>query len=333
MIGRLWAVWQAAISEREPGTALALVRIGVGLAVAGDLAVFAGSGGMALMWGDMRDTAEGFRTFSEGGLLGWLGGARWETVQRLSLVTGLAALLMAAGLWPGAMAFIALQGCIALYGINPMVGGGHDRVATNALWLLCWAQSGQTLSAGCRWRTRQATGGGRWRDDTPIPAWPRWLMILQLCLIYTTTGVQKLSPEWMPWGGLRAVYNMLLVPIWARWDLAPWLGFAGPLLMAATAISLLWEVSFGLVGLWLVRRWWRERYGIASGIASEAQTGLRDLRTGYAALGALFHLTLWGLTSLGPFSPLMLALYPALFRQQDWHGRTDQGMKAPSTTS
>ena len=73
-----------------------------------------------------------------------------------------------------------------------------------------------------------------------------------------------------------------------------------------------------------MRRWWRERHGAAPGV----QGGLRDLRTGYAAVGALFHLTLWGLTSLGPFSPLMLALYPALFRPQDWP-QADQGMPGP----
>lgn len=193
------------------------------------------------------------------------------------------------------MALLALQGSLALFGLNAMAGGGHDRMISNALWLLVLADSGRTLSVACRWRT------GSWLDSTPVPAWPRQMFILQLVVIYTATGLQKLAPEWFFWGDLRAVHNMLLSPAWARYDLAPYLGWLSPLTQGATLLTWLWESTFFLI-------YWRRH----------------DLRRIYVPLGVCFHLGLWILADLGPFSAISLALYPCFFRPEEiwraWRG-------------
>ncbi|MFO0004418.1 MAG: HTTM domain-containing protein, partial [bacterium] len=94
--------------------------------------------------------------------------------------------------------------------MHPFAGGGHDRLFTNALFLLLLSPAGATLSLDARRRT------GSFVDPSPRPAWTRTLLVFQLCVVYLVTGVQKLGSEWFPWGGASAVYYALLTPSWAR---------------------------------------------------------------------------------------------------------------------
>jgi hypothetical protein len=110
-----------------------------------------------------------------------------------------------------------------------------------------------------------------------------------------------MAPEWFPWGRCLAVYNMLLTPEWARYDLAPVLGHVAPLAQVASVATQLWECTFWAVGLELVRRGRPGR-----------------VRTVYALLGVTFHVGLALLTELGPFSWISLALYPALVTPDEW---------------
>ena len=299
LIGRLWISWIQLLKRQEDALSLALVRVGVGLVVLEDLFSTWSSGALPLIWGDLKDTPEGFRVIHSE-RLSWLGG-HYQQVTMLSAVTVLMALLLVLGVAARFSAFFCLQGCITLYQLNPAAGGGHDRVITNALWLLVLADSGRTLSVSARWRT------GQWRDPAPVAAWPRYLMVGQLILMYTATGLQKLSPEWFPWGGWQAVYNMLLVPAWARFDLAPVLGRLGPLTQLSTACTWAWESSFWMVGVWLLQR----------GLDRPGHLRRLDLRSLYAMLGLSFHLGLLILTDLGPFSLICLSLYPSLYHPDE----------------
>jgi hypothetical protein len=293
-----WDQWLSLLDKKEEGTSLALFRILVGLVVLCDLGNSWIHGAIPLIWGDVRSTPEGFRKVHSGYLFNLLG-SDFSTVQVVISITALGAGFLTLGVFSRISAFITLQGCIAIYGLNAMAGGGHDRMITNALWLLVLAKSAQTFSLSCRVRT------GSWWDTTLVPAWPRYLVILQLIAIYTTTGLQKMAPEWFPWGGYRAVYNMLLTTAWARYDLSPYLGWLSPLTMGATATTWLWESTFWVVGIYL----WKQ-----------GQPGLwsrYDLRTLYAGLGVLFHGGLWLLADLGPFSAISLALYPCLFSPRE----------------
>jgi hypothetical protein len=299
---KYWSQWVSLLRTQESGTSLALFRMAVGLVVAWDLGGSAWRGVLPLIWGDSRETPEAFRHIHAGWLFHALGGAQFQTVESVLGLSFCAAILLALGLFPRLMAMMTLQGCMALYDLNAMAGGGHDRVISNALWILVLADSGQSLSLNCRWKT------GRWRSDTLVMAWPRYLVILQLILMYSTTGLQKLAPEWFFWGDLRAVYNMLLVPNWLRYDLAPILGWLAPLTQLATLSTWIWECSFFMVGLSLLarnapERWprWLSRY---------------DWRHLYAMMGIGFHVGLALLANLGPFSAISLALYPCLYRPE-----------------
>lgn len=290
----VWARWSTFWAQREAGTSLALTRIAVGGVVASDLAWNQLSGATALMWGEVGDTPEGFRHFTEGGLFGALGGAHYGTVVAVLWGTVAAATLLAVGIFPRFAAFVALQGCIALFHLNLMTQGGHDRVITNALWLLVLADSGRTLSLGCRLRT------GRWVDTTEVLAWPRRLVVAQLAVMYTATGLQKVAPEWWPHGDFLAIYHMLLSPIWSRYDLSPGLGWAAPLTQVLAPATVLWESTFWLAPL-AVHRGWR-----------------MDVRRIYVTIGVLFHVGLALVANLGPFSAITLALYPCLYGPGEW---------------
>lgn len=293
MSGR-WARWVAWCAEREPTTPLALFRVAVGLCAVGELLGVWAAGVLPEVWVD-----QAWGGYAPLQPLPWLvealGGARPEVVWPLFWSTLFAGVLLTLGLGGRLTALLVSQGLLALYGLNPAAGGGHDKLHLNALWLLVLAPSTTTLSLDCWLRT------GGWMDDTPMPAWTRRLAVVQLATVYFTTGVQKISPEWTPAGGYSALYYALLSPSWQRWDVG-WVGAVYPLTQLGTLVTWLWEVGGFLLFVPLVwpqaRRW--------------------DLRLPYAALGAFFHLSLFALMNLGPFSWVTLAFYPCLWTHAEW---------------
>lgn len=295
---RWWARWVAAVHVEEPVLGLALFRIAIGLTVAWTLTRIVALGSMEALWFPQ----------DEGGILPLTGDWRWRLVGGASAratvgVTALAfggALLVAAGVGTRLAAFLCGQALIALFSLVPETGGGHDRLLTNALWLLVFAPSDHSLSLECRWRT------GRWVDAAPRADVVRWLAILQICVVYGVTGWQKMGPEWWPWGGYAAVYRSVLIPDWSRFDLAPVLGHAYPLTQLGTAVTMAWECTFPLVGLWY---WGRHR-----------RPGWQrwDLRVPYFVVGLVMHGTLEVLMNLGPFAWSTLAFYLCFFDAEDW---------------
>lgn len=286
-----WERWVRFWAHRENGTPLALFRISLGAVLAISLAGQWWTGVAALVWGDIGDTPLGFRGMAHDWRWDLVGGAEWNTVQVVLAGTIVSATLLTIGILPRIAAFTTLQGYLALIELNGIASAGFDRVATNALWLLVFARSAATLSVVCRWRT------GMWRADVTVPAWPRYLAIIQLAVMYTSSGLHKLSPEWFLWSGATAIHNMLLTPYWARWDYAGFLGTFGPVTAAATTITWLWECSFWVVPVSL---FW----------AHPQRCRIRDL---WAAVGVALHVGIAAVTNVGPFSALCLAMYPCLF--------------------
>lgn len=286
-----WAAWVRFWARTEDGTPLALFRIGLGVSIAVSLLGDWSTGVAALVWGDVADTPLGFRHVAHDWRWDLVGGANWDAVRCGVGLTAAAAGLLALGIVPRLAAFATLQGYLALTELNGIASAGFDRVATNALWLLVFAHSGTTLSLPCRWRS------GRWRSAEPVPAWPRYLVVIQLSVMYASSGLHKLSPEWFAWSGATALHNMLLTPYWARWDYAAFLGQLAPITSLATVLTWCWECSFWLVPL-----------------AMFGETRFhRQIRTTWAAIGVAFHLGIAVLTNVGPFSAYCLAMYPCLF--------------------
>lgn len=287
----LWARWVAAVHAREPLVGLALFRVAIGLVLAWTFGRIAITGVAAELWvppseGGIAPLVGDWRVALTGGPSGA------STAALLALAIG-GSLFVVAGLGTRVAALVAGQAAVALFSLLPATGGGHDRLLTNAMWLLVLAPSDASLSLACRLRT------GHWTDPTPRPAVFRYLAVLQLCVVYTITGLQKLAPEWWPWGGLTAVYRSVLLPDWARWDMT-WVAHVFPITQLATAITLFWEVSFCWVGLWLWRRWgW-------------------DPRPAYVVVGIMLHAVLEVSMDLGPFAWATLAFYLCLYDADEY---------------
>lgn len=296
---RLWSAWVELTSIRELGTSLACFRIAVGLVILYSLVSMIAAGLVEVMWVDAA--YGGLQTLStRHWLVGLLGGRTLATAWTLvGAGLGLACLLVV-GLGGRVTALLTLQVYYALTSAHSTLTGGYDTLIINALWLLVLAQSTATLSLDCRRRS------GRWRSLQPVPAWPRYLGILQLVVVYGTTGLHKLSPVWTPGGDYSALYWVFQEPTWRRFDMT-WTASLFPLTQLATALTWWWEV---LTPLLLVVYW--ARHTAARGGRVRRWLNRFDLRKPWAAVGVSLHLGILVLLNVGPFSPISLAYYLCL---------------------
>jgi hypothetical protein len=299
-----WVRWVSLLAEREPATSLALFRIACGLCVLGSIGSVAAHGLVPVLWLGPADG--GYTTPMGGWLFRLLGGVSPATVWFVVALTLLAGLATAAGLGGRLAPFVALQGHLSLTGLNPDAVGGYDWLLTNALWLLVLSCSTATLSLDCRLRT------GMWRSDEPVPAWPRYLAIYQIVLVYWSTGLHKLSAAWTPFGGFSALYYILQEPNWQRWDMHR-LAWVYPLTQVATAVSWLWEVTAPLLLLALWYRRTAERPGRLRAFCNRI-----PLRRAWIAIGLCVHLGILVFMNVGPFSWVALSYYVCLFRPEEW---------------
>lgn len=286
--------WAQLVLTREPGTALALFRAAVGACVLISLGSVIAHGDVAALWFDPAHG--GYHVPSANWTFALLGGADPARVRMVLGATLAAGALLVAGLGGRFAAGVALLGYQALVALNPDAGGSYDPLMTNALWLLVLGETTATLSVDCYLRTR------RWTSERAVLAWPRWLALYQLVLMYFTTGIQKVSDTWVPGGSLSAVYYVMQQPTWHRFDLR-WLAHLYPLTQLATLAVWLFEVSAPLllVGLALQRR----------GKLKEL-----PLRRAYASFGLTLHLGIAATLVLGAFPWLAMAFYLSLYRPQ-----------------
>ena len=300
-----WGRWLRFLNHREPGTSLALFRIACGLCVVGAVAGVVLPGALPALW---LDAGHGgyLRATNVPWLFRLVGGANPVTVWSMTAVALSAGGLLAVGLCGRLAALAALQSYVALVDLNPEAGGSYDGVLSNALWLLVLARSTATLSLGCRRRT------GRWVSAEPVPAWPRYLGIYQLVLIYWSTGLHKVSAYWMPTGDFSALYYTLQQPTWQRWDMS-WLAWVYPLTQVATALTWFWEVTAPLLLLALWYRSTRERPGRLRALFNRI-----DYRRLFVAVGVTMHLLVFVFMEVGPFTWVTLAFYPCLYRPEEW---------------
>lgn len=303
---KAWRAWVALLDRREEGTSLALFRVAIGLCVLGTVGTVVGHCLVEVLWVDRAHG--GYRSLGEGSwLVALAGGPTPAVIWGLVAVSLVGGALLVAGLAARLGALLALQGVLALTWVNGHAGGSYDDLLTNALWLLVLASSDRTLSLSCRLRT------GRWRSDDPVPAWPRWLAVLQLVLMYASSGSQKLSSTWVPGGDFSALYYILQQPTWQRVDMR-WVAPLFPLTQAATALTWAWEISSPLL---LLAFWAR--------LGPSPATGLRgwlrrlDLRRPFALVGVPMHLGTLLVMNVGPFSALSLSFYLCLWHPDEWH--------------
>jgi hypothetical protein len=300
-----WGRWVALLAEREDGTSLALFRIACGACIlyaVGSVVVY---GMVPVIWlgpadGGYGPVGAGPRLFQ------WFGGVTPTTVWAVVGATLLAGLLLMLGAGGRLTALLALQGYMAVTGINGNTLGAYDWLLTNALWLLVLARSTATLSLDCRLRT------GRWRSSELVSAWPRYLAIYQIVLVYWSTGMHKLSRSWVPGGGFSALYYILQEPTWQRRDMT-WLAHVYPLTQVATATTWVWEITAPLLLLVLWYRRTRERPGRLRALCNRL-----PLRGLWVATGVAMHLGILLTMDVGPFSLVALSYYACLFHPDEW---------------
>jgi hypothetical protein len=283
-----WRQWCDFLAEREPGTAVALFRISIGICVVWMFGSIAANGLVPVVW--LNPSDGGWRHVNTPWLLEQLGGVTPANVRAFTILAIASGFMLAIGFFGRAAAFFALQCTLALTHIDRP--GFDDLLLGNLLWLLVLARNSATLSLDCKLRT------GSWRSPEPIPAWPRRLVIVQLVVMYFATGVQKATVYWTPADGWSALYYILQSPRWARVE-KPWLADVYPLLQLGTAVTWLWEVTAPLLLLAL----WRRRRG-----------GRGRFVWGFVAIGLAMHLGIFAFMDLGPFSFIALSCYWCLFR-------------------
>lgn len=213
-----------------------------------------------------------------------------------------------AGLATRVSALVLLLTLAQLSLIVPASDRGIDMLLRNGLMVLMFSSCGRAWSLDARLRT------GRWGGDrSPQPAWPRYLLILQLVLLYSTAGMQKVASSWLPpdWSALWVAMHD---PHFARTDAAwAWSELLFPLTQAATAISWLWEWSAPLI---LLAYWYRDTEDRPGRL--RAFFNRRHVLVWWLLLGASFHLGTHLTMRLGIFPFAVLSLYPAFVHPDAW---------------
>ncbi|RME26444.1 MAG: hypothetical protein D6798_06715 [Deltaproteobacteria bacterium] len=207
-----------------------------------------------------------------------------------------------------AVVLVLLLAQLAL--ILPAADRGIDMLIRNTLLVLACSGAGRAWSVDARLRT------GRWAGDRrPIPSWPRYLLVVQLVLLYGTAGMQKVASSWLPpdWSALWiALHDPHFGRFDADWTWSPGMYQASRL---ATAVTWVWEWAAPLV---LVAFWARDTEGRPGRRRAALRRG--HILALYAALGVVFHLGTHLLLRLGIFPFAVLSLYPALVHPDAWAG-------------
>ncbi|MFT5684627.1 MAG: hypothetical protein ACI8RZ_005571 [Myxococcota bacterium] len=308
----LWLRWVRFWSTVEAPQTMAVVRIVVGLIIAVDFALMLSAGIIDPLYVPIAEG--GFAPGSGGPWLALLGGPSTATAYGLTITAMVSAGLLCVGLGGRLTAFVLLQVLITFHGLPIDIGGGYDRLILNMVFLLMLSRSTATLSIDCRLRT------GSWHSTAPIMAFPRYLMVAQLVVMYVMTGLHKTGPSWE--SPYPAVYRALLRPTYARWE-ASWMGDLYPLTQLGTWAAWWWEVSFVVLGLWFVAR-----RGVL-GTGAHALAKRIDLRIPYLGIGLLMHMTLWVMMNIGPFSAITLSYYLAFIEPEEWTKRRNTPEPAP----
>ena len=290
-----WHAWVALWDRREPATALALVRIGVGLCLVYDLITTWRLDLIGPLY-----SVDGYAVAHDGWARTLLGHDPGPTLWAIALGAA-ACIAVGAGTRVACVVFAVVGAQLGYHA--PRSDLGIDNMLRIVVMILALSQS----------HARWALDAWVWRRlgrplPAEVPAWPRYLLLLQLVWIYFSGGVNKAGAEWGPLGGFTALENILSDPNIAR--LAPgWIAPITPLARLATAVTMAFEL---LAPLYLLALYYAETAD-RPGRVRRWSNRLR-LRWVWIALGVSFHLGIAITLRFGIFPWGMLALYPVLLR-------------------
>ena len=308
MIGA-WSRWVAILDRREPATALALCRILVAFAVLLHLSRLVHSGADLLVWVDADTT--GVRHLPAT----WLGEATLANLRVLETLGIVGAVGMILGLFTRTSTLLTLVGYRTLADLNSQSGGSYDDLIKNILLVLVLSGCGRALSLDAR---------GRGARDL-VPAWPRYVLLGQLALMYWSTAMQKVSAGWIPGGPLDALWYILQQPTWHRADMT-WLAPYFPLTQLATFSVWTFEQAAPLLLLALWFRDTRTRPGRLRALFNRV-----DYRAWFVVFDVGMHLGIEAVMEVGPFSAACLSLYACCFHPDEWARVSRPASARPAT--
>ncbi|HEX6277442.1 MAG TPA: HTTM domain-containing protein [Polyangiaceae bacterium] len=296
--------------EREKPTALALIRILVAVTVVYDLIVVGALDLPVWLWAPIdqggvsptatRDSAAWFYKVFEPSA---------DSAMGLYVALLVSAVSFGVGFFTrtSALVYVLLSAQSSL--LNDVGDRGIDRAIRIVVLILAFSAAGRAYSIDARIATKSFRGDGK-----EVMAWPRYLVLGQLVVMYMAAGLSKSATLWLPWGGHGALYVILNEPIYAVRDF----GFlAHPVLyfftQIGTAASRTWELLSPVV---LLAAYYRRNPHGESGWLRRFMTRwpVRDI---YVAFGVAFHLLLAATLKLGIFPYSMLAFFPAFFRPDE----------------
>ncbi|MEM7436651.1 MAG: HTTM domain-containing protein [Myxococcota bacterium] len=296
-----WMFWVTLFDRKEPATTWALFRIAVAACVLLSLGLIAHAQMLDVLW--VSQEYGGYLALEEVPFLWFtLGPATSSTVHALHAIAIASAVALLLGVGGRLVTFCALQTYLSLTRLNWDTVGGHDALISNALWLLFLCDGSKTLSVSCWLKTRSFV------RQVNISAWARYLAVFQLVVVYTWTGLQKVSPSWSSDGDFSALYYVFLDPTWRRYDL-DWTAHVFPLTQAATIVTWFFEV-----GAWLLLPFFYYRYTRERGGRLRAAFNRFDLRVPFTLIGVALHLGIGILLNVGAFSWITLSYYLCLWQ-------------------
>ncbi|MCB9566803.1 MAG: hypothetical protein H6710_06240 [Myxococcales bacterium] len=205
-------------------------------------------------------------------------------------------ILYAAGVASRVTGVVSMVMMCSILNRNPIHAGGMDDVL-RVFWLLViLGRTGHAWSFDnwLRCRILRRRGALAEADAAPevaagkapiyrlIPAWPRYLMMLQLAVIYVQTGAVKTGAAWKSGDALYYALNQDIYYRFEGLTQAMSALFATNLFRAMTYVTRGWEVGFGVLLLGMILKFGLDHRGEPWYQAMEARRG--RLWLGRAAL-------------------------------------------------
>lgn len=301
--------WVALFDERESATPIVLIRVILAAVVFWDLLMVRLYDLPVWLWAPVE----------EGGVSPVMSFNPVPLVYRIfpataATATGIYVVLLAAILCFGIGLFTRTSGLVfaLLYAQTAMINDygdrGIDRAIRVVILILAFSAAGKAWSVDAKRKTGRFRGDGK-----AVPAWPRYLILGQLVLIYCAAGFSKGGTRWFPWGEYAALYVILQDPIFAVADFS-WMKHPVPYFFTqvGTAITHLWEMGAPIVLVAAHFRRTADRTGRLRRVFNRLP--VRDI---YVLVGVSFHLLLAVTLRLGIFPFAMLALFPAFYRPEE----------------
>jgi hypothetical protein len=297
-LARAWRAWVALMDRREPATALALVRIGVSLVLLAEFLFTYHAGQIELLWSTLPG---GFAA----GKGTWAASLGFGAFELWALATGaLVCVLLGLATRVALVAFALVSAQLSM--IGPDCESGMDILMRIVFLVLALSRCHARWSLDA-WIARRL---GRPMPEL-VPAWPRYLLLMQLVWVYFSGGQNKASHNWGPLGGFTALGHALMDPIQGRLD-PDTISAVYPLTRVATAFTITFELTALFYLLWLYYAATADRPGRLRAFANRAR-----LRWIWFALYVAFELGIVIGLRLGSFPFGMLALWPVLLLSED----------------